>query len=484
MIRYTNTKTPMPELAPEVRVNTFEESATGYTEQMAVREAMRCLRCRKHPCMANGCPVHNNIPEFIAKVAEADFEAAYQVLAQTTTLPAVCGRVCPQYEQCEGSCVRGIKGQAVSIGALERFVADWHRKNAPAEAPKADDQARGLISKAIDRIVTDLHKKQEAYKADRKVAVIGSGPAGIACASVLADKGFPVTIFEKEEVAGGVLSYGIPQFRLPKDIVSAQIDDLKAKGVEIKTGVAFGGELTADSLKEEGYSAVFVGNGAGVPYTMGIPGEDLENVCVASDYLVRINLDKAYCPNSANPLPKAEKIAIVGGGNVAMDACRCAARTGAKKVYVVYRRSEAEMPADPAEVKEAIEEGVEFMYLTNPVAVKGDGKVSGLECVRMELGEPDASGRRRPIPIEGSNFILDVDYVIMAIGTGFDEAVTSAAGGAELNRKGAFVVDPETQASSVPGIYAGGDNVTGPKTVVAAMVAGQKAGEAIAQYLA
>ena len=452
MIRYTNNKTPMPLLAPEVRVNTFEEAATGYTEQMAVREAMRCLRCRKHPCMAKGCPVHNNIPEFIAKVAEGDFEAAYQVLKQTTVLPAVCGRVCPQFEQCEGSCVRGKKGQAVSIGALERFVADWHRKNTPAAAPA------------------------EA-PAGKKVAVVGSGPAGIGCASVLADKGYGVTIFEKEAVEGGILTYGIPEFRLPKDVVANVFDELKAKGVEVKTGAAIGeGCGVAELMGEGGYDAVFFGNGAGIPWTMEIPGEDQEGVCVASDYLFRININKE--------LPKAEKVAIVGGGNVAMDACRCAARTGAKKVYVVYRRSEAEMPADPAEVRDAIEEGVEFMYLTNPVAVKGDGKVTGLECLKMQLGEPDASGRRRPIPIEGSNFILDVDYVIMAIGTDFDPKTTCAAGGAELNRKGAFVVDPETQATSVPGGYAGGDNVTGPKTVVAAMVAGQKAGEAIAKALA
>ena len=452
MISYTLKKTPMPLLAPEVRVNTFEEAATGYTAQMAVKEAMRCLRCRKHPCMTKGCPVHNHIPDFIAKVAEADFEGAYQVLCETTVLPAVCGRVCPQFEQCEGACVRGKKGQAVSIGALERFVADWHRANTPAAAPA--EKAGG-----------------------KKVAVVGSGPAGIGCAAVLAEAGIEVTIFEKEDVEGGILTYGIPEFRLPKDVVASVFDELKAKGVEVKTNTAVGeGFGVSELMEKEGFDAVFFGNGAGIPWTMEIPGEDLDGVCVASDYLFRININKEY--------PKAEKVAIVGGGNVAMDACRCAARTGAKKVYVVYRRSEAEMPADPAEVRDAIEEGVEFMYLTNPVAVKGEGKVTGLECLKMQLGEPDASGRRRPIPIEGSNFILDVDYVIMAIGTDFDPKTTCAAGGAELNRKGAFVVDPATQASSVPGVYAGGDNVTGPKTVVAAMVAGQKAGKAIAEYLA
>ena len=460
MILISKVKTPMPELSPAVRTTCFEESATGYTEQMAVREAMRCLNCRKHPCMTKGCPVHNNIPAFLEKTAQGDFEAAYQILCGTTSLPAVCGRVCPQYIQCEGNCVRGTKGQPVAIGALERFVADWHRAHAQQKAEKPE--ANG-----------------------KKVAVIGSGPAGIACAGDLAALGYAVTVFEKNDEPGGVLTYGIPQFRLPKDIVANEINGLKDKGVEIRTGTAAGSGLTAQELMErDGYAAVFFGNGAGVPYTMGIPGEDLENVCTADTYLTRINYDHAYDPASENPLPKAKRIAVVGGGNVAMDACRCAARTGAEKVYVVYRRSQAEMPADPAEMKEAVEEGVEFLWLTNPVAVQGEnGKVCGLTCVRMELGEPDASGRRRPVPVEGSEFLLEVDFVIMAIGTGFDEEIRAAAQGAEFNRKGAFVVVDETQASNVPGIYAGGDNVTGPNTVIAAMSAGKKAAAAIDQYL-
>ncbi len=461
MIILSKVKTPMPELPLELRKTSFEEAATGYTEEMAIREAMRCLNCRKHPCMTKGCPVHNNIPGFLEKVAHGEFEEAYQILCETTSLPAVCGRVCPQYLQCEGNCVRGTKGQPVSIGALERFVADLHRKNAKEQPAAA--QANG-----------------------KKVAVIGSGPAGIACAGDLAAKGYAVTVFEKADVVGGVLTYGIPSFRLPKDIVESEINGLKAKGVEILTGKAAGKDLTAADLMKQGYNAVFYGNGAGIPYHMGIPGEDAGNVCTADEYLNRINCENACDPESANPLPKAKKIAIVGGGNVAMDACRCAARTGAEKVYVVYRRSQAEMPADPAEVREAEEEGVEFMYLTNPTEVIADenGSVRALQCIRMELGEPDASGRRRPVPIEGSEFILETDYVVMAIGTGFDPDVKDSAADAEFNRKGAFVVDEETQAASVPGIFAGGDNVTGPNTVIAAMGAGKRAAAAIDAYLA
>lgn len=454
MINSSKCKNKMPEQAPEIRRTNFEESATGFTESMAIREAMRCLNCRTRPCMKHGCPVHNHIPEFIQQVSMGEFEAAYQILCETTSLPAVCGRVCPQYEQCEGYCVRGLKGDPVSIGALERFVADWHRNHSKED--KAEKPAGN----------------------GKKVAVIGSGPAGIACAGDLADKGFSVTIFEKNEKAGGVLTYGIPEFRLPKDIVQNEIDGLLAKGVEIKTGTEVGKDIiTDDILTKEGFAAVFFGNGAGIPSTMDIPGEDQDGVMVASDYLVKINIDK-------DRSTKAKKIAIVGGGNVAMDACRSAIRTGADKVYVVYRRSRAEMPADPSEVKEAEEEGIEFLFLTNPVEVKGqNGKITGLECMRMELGEPDASGRRRPVPVEGSNFVLDVDLCIMAIGTHFDEALNSGIKEVTVSKKGGIEADKETQATSRKGVYAGGDTVTGPKTVIAAMGAGKRAAVAIAEYL-
>ena len=459
MINISKVKNKMPQQDPKVRRRNFEEVATGYTEETAVAEAMRCLRCRKKPCMNVGCPVHNHIPDFIAKVAEGDFEAAYQILAETTSLPAVCGRVCPQHEQCEGACVRGVKGQPVAIGALERFVADWHRNNACCAAAEAPE------------------------KNGKKVAVIGSGPAGIACAGDLADKGYDVTIFEKEDVLGGVLIYGIPEFRLPKEIVTSEIEGLEKKGVKFETGKALGADVTVDGLLDGGFDAVFLGNGAGVPSTMGIDGEDKEGVFVASDYLMRVNIDHAYEEGAADPLPAAKKVAVVGGGNVAMDACRAAVRAGADKVYVVYRRSLAEMPADPAELKEAEDEGVEFLYLTNPVAVKGKGKVTGLECVKMELGEPDASGRRRPIPIEGSNFTLKVDQCIMAIGTKADKDVNTAITDVDTDRWSCIVADADTQATSRKGVFAGGDTVTGPKTVIAAMGAGKKAAASIDAYL-
>ena len=352
MINITTVNNKMPQQDPEVRICNFEESALGYDETTAVAEAMRCLKCRKKPCMELGCPVHNDIPGFIGKVAEGKFEEAYQILQKTTNLPAVCGRVCPQYEQCEGHCVRGTRGEPVAIGALERFVADWHRENV------------GTAS------------SEPAQKKGKKVAVIGSGPAGSTCAGDLAEKGHMVTIFEKEKVVGGVLEYGIPQFRLPKDIVAAEIKGLTDKGVTIKTGKSLGKDFSVDKLlTKEKFDAVFIGNGAGIPTTMNIPGEDKEGVILASDYLMRINVEHGYDPSSKDPLPKAKRIAVIGGGNVAMDACRSAVRTGAEKVYVIYRRSEAEMPADPSEVFEAREEGVEFMFLTNPVEVKGKDRM-------------------------------------------------------------------------------------------------------------
>ena len=461
MINIAKEKNLMPEQEPEIRNHNFQEVYEGYTEDMAIREAMRCLRCRKKPCMNQGCPVHNHIPDFIAKVAEGEFEEAYKILSETTCLPAVCGRVCPQAEQCEGSCVRGIKGEPVAIGNLERFVADWHRKN---------------VKETIQPVESN----------GRKVAVIGAGPAGIACAGDLIDKGYDVTVYEKMDVAGGVMAYGIPEFRLPKDIVDTEISKLKEKGVKFETGTAVGSAVSIDDLMDnKGFEAVFIGNGAGVPSVMGIPGEDLKGVCTASDYLVRINLDKAYDETGKNPLPKAKKIAVIGGGNVAIDAARSAIRTGAEKVYLVYRRSEQEMPAYEVEVKEAKDEGIEPLFLTNPVAIKGDadGNVTGMECVKMALGEPDESGRRSPKPVEGYEFILDVDFVIMAIGTKFDPSVAGNVKNLDTTAKGGVVADETTTATSRAGVFAGGDAVTGPETVIRAMGAGKKAAASIDAYL-
>ena len=451
MLNMSNNKTKMPEQDPQIRIHNFDESATGYTEQMAIREAMRCLKCRKHPCMTAGCPVHNHIPEFIEKITEGDFEGAYQVLSLTTGLPAVCGRVCPQYLQCEGSCVRAKKGQAVAIGALERFVADYHRKHAGAAAATPTE------------------------KNGKKVAVIGSGPAGIACAGDLAAGGFEVTIFEKEETLGGVLAYGIPAFRLPKEILASEIEGLKNKGVKFETGKEVGKDISLEELKsKEGFDAVFVCNGAGKAMALGVPGSDLEGVVSALDVLADVNV-------SGN-LPPYKQIAIIGGGNVAMDACRAAVRfPNAEKVYVVYRRSQAEMPADPAEVAEAVAEGVEFMYLTAPLEVVGEaGKVTGLKCIKNSLSDPDESGRRRPVAIPGSEFVLPADCIIEAIGSGSDNA---ALGGITLSDKKGLIVVNEDLATSMDGVFAGGDTVTGPKTVIAAMGAGKKAAASIASYL-
>ena len=414
MINLVREKNPMPEQAPNVRNKNFLEVCTGYTEEMAINEAMRCLNCREKPCMT-GCPVMVKIPNFIAKIAEGDFEAAYQIISETSSLPAICGRVCPQENQCEGKCVRGVKDEPVAIGRLERFVADWHSANAG--------------DAAVEKVESNGHK----------VAIVGAGPAGLACAGDLISKGYEVTVYESLHKIGGVLVYGIPQFRLPKEIVAKEVAGLEAKGVKFVTDAIIGRSITVDELmEEEGYEAVFIGTGAGLPSFMKIPGENLLGVCSANEYLTRINLMKAYKPEYDTPIQKANKIAVVGGGNVAMDAARCAKRMGAEDVYIIYRRSAEEIPARKEEIHHAVEEGIDFRYLTNPVQVVGDdkGHVTGIECVKMELGEPDASGRRRPQAIEGSNFVLDVDCVIMAIGTKLNRLILETTENLEPNERG------------------------------------------------
>ncbi len=454
MANMTMTKTPMPEQDPNVRNHNFEEVTLGYTEEMAKEEAARCLGCKKPKCV-EGCPVNIRIPEFIGKVAEGDFKAAYEIITSTNALPALSGRVCPQETQCEAQCVRGVKGEPVAIGRLERFVADWYRKNINAMPEKPE--SNGI-----------------------KVAVVGSGPAGLTCASELAKKGYCVSIFEALHTAGGVLVYGIPEFRLPKAIVANEVEKLKAMGVEVMTNMVIGKVLSIDELFEMGYKAVFVGSGAGLPMFMNIPGESLKGVCSANEYLTRVNLMKAYLESSDTPIIESKAAAIVGGGNVAMDAARCAKRMGAEKVYVVYRRGEAEMPARLEEQHHAKEEGIEFMTLTNPVEILGgeDGRVCGMKCIKMELGEPDASGRRRPIPVEGSEFVLDVDTVIMSLGTSPNPLIRSTTPGLETNRKGGIIVD-ENEMSTRENVFAGGDAVTGAATVILAMGAGKKAAAAI-----
>ncbi len=473
MINLSRSGTGMPMQDPEVRTDNFQEVAQGYTEEMAVREALRCLQCREHPCMTEGCPVSNHIPDFIRKITEGEYEEAYQILLQTTVLPAVCGRVCPKYLQCEGNCVRGDKGRPVAIGALERFVADLHRKRV---------QAGELPEKAA--APDHQEEKGTASPAEKKkVAVIGSGPAGLACAGDLADAGYAVTIFDREQAPGGVLSYGIPAFRLPDEVLQFEIDSLSEAGVCFETGKELGKDISVDSLMDEqGFSAVFLGNGAGRPMGLGIPGTELEGLISASDFLNRLNAagDKEHMENV---LPGSGTVVIIGGGNVAMDACRSAVRCpGADKVCVVYRRSVKEMPADPAELAEAMEEGVEFVYLTAPLEILGEnGHVTGLKCIRMELSEPDASGRRRPVPVEGSDYVIPAGVVIEAIGSRSENDFLQ---GLELSPdKGLIRVDPETLATSRPGVFAGGDTVTGPKTVIAAMGAGRKAALGIDRYL-
>ena len=452
-------KNEMPVQDPQVRRGNFDEVALGYTLEQALDEAERCLHCKNKPCVS-GCPVAIDIPGFIGKVKEKDFEGAYQILSKDSSLPAVCGRVCPQETQCESKCVRGIKGEPVGIGRLERFVADYHM--AHSTEPPVKPAPNG-----------------------HKVAVVGAGPAGLTCAGDLAKAGYDVTIFEALHLAGGVLVYGIPQFRLPKEIVQKEIDNLKAIGVTLDTDVVIGRTLTVDELFEQGFEAIFIGSGAGLPRFMNIPGENLKGVYSANEFLTRTNLMKAYREGSDTPIMHAQKVAVVGGGNVAMDAARCAKRLGAMDVYIVYRRSEKEMPARIEEVHHAKEEGIEFHVLTNPTAILGDDNrmVKGMTCVQMELGEPDASGRRRPIVKEGSEFELDVDCVIMALGTSPNPLIRNTTKGLETNKHGCFVVNEETCQTSREGVYAGGDAVTGAATVILAMGAGKQAAKAIDQYL-
>lgn len=455
-------KNPMPEQEPLVRNKNFLEVSNGYTADMAIDEAQRCLNCKNKPCVA-GCPVNVRIPEFIEKVAEGDFVKAYEIITSTNSLPAVCGRVCPQESQCEGKCVRAIKGESVAIGRLERFVADFNRENASAEKDEA-----------INKPITNGHS----------VAVIGSGPAGLSCAGDLARIGYEVTIFEAFHKAGGVLVYGIPEFRLPKAIVSAEIENLTAMGVKLITNAVVGRAMSVDELFEEGFDAVFIGSGAGLPQFLNIPGENLLGVYSANEYLTRINLMKAYLPEYDTPIKPAKRVAVVGGGNVAMDAARCAKRMGADEVYIVYRRSLDELPARKEEVHHAMEEEIVFKLLNNPIAVIGDenGKVKGIECLQMELGEPDESGRRRPVEVKGSNFVLDVDTVIISIGTSPNPLIKSTTEGLETNKKGCIVAD-ENAATSRKGVFAGGDAVTGAATVILAMGAGKTAAVSIDKYI-
>ena len=451
-------KVKMPEQAPTVRNKNFKEVALGYTPEMAVAEANRCLNC-KNPICVSGCPVNVQIPDFIKKIAEGDFEGAYHKIAETSALPAVCGRVCPQECQCEGKCVRGIKGESVAIGRLERFAADYYRENCEKKVPDITPNGK-------------------------KVAVIGAGPSGLTCAGDLAKLGYSVTVFEAFHTAGGVLVYGIPEFRLPKSIVADEIEGLKNLGVEIKTDMVIGKTLTVDEIIDMGYEAVFIGSGAGLPMFMGIEGEGSVGVYSANALLTRINLMKAYLAEYDTPIKKVNSIAIVGGGNVAMDAARCAKRLGAEHVYIVYRRGEEEMPARKEEIHHAKEEEIEFKLLCNPTRVLTDekGVVNGLECVEMELGEPDQSGRRRPVEIKGSEFVLPVDSVIMALGTSPNPLIRSTTKGIEANKRGCLVVDENMQTTKT-GVYAGGDAVTGAATVILAMGAGKTAAKSIDEYL-
>ncbi len=473
-------KHPMPTQDPLVRAHNFKEVALGYSEEIAMAEAKRCLGCKNPQCVT-GCPVQINIPAFIKEVANGNFEAAYQIITQSSSLPAICGRVCPQENQCEGKCIRGkmpvrengkVVGMSepVGIGRLERFVADYHRLHAEK-------------------------KPVEIKKNGHKVAVIGSGPSGLTCAGDLAKKGYDVTIYEALHLAGGVLSYGIPEFRLPKSIVQSEIEGLKELGVKVKTDVVIGQTLTIDELLNDyGYEAIFVGSGAGLPKFMNIPGENAKGVYSANEFLTRINLMKAYLDDSKTPIEHPKRVAVVGGGNVAMDACRSALRLGAEKVYCVYRRSMAELPARREEVEHAEEEGVDFKLLNNPIEIIEDrdgtpktnpnyGSVKAIKCIKMKLGEPDASGRRRPVPIPDSEFVLDVDCVIMALGTSPNPLIKNTTPGIETNAHGCLLVNEETNETTKSHVYAGGDAVTGAATVILAMGAGKKAAKAIDEYI-
>ena len=461
------TRNAMPTQDAQVRAHNFQEVALGYTEEMAIDEANRCLNCKNMPCV-NGCPVKIHIPEFISKIKEGDFEGAYQIISKSSSLPAVCGRVCPQEVQCESKCVRGIKGESVGIGRLERFVADWHNTYC-TEAP-VRPESNG-----------------------HRVAIVGSGPSGLTCAGDLAKKGYEVTVYEALHTAGGVLVYGIPEFRLPKKIVAKEVETLEKLGVKVETNVVIGKTLTIDELFEMGYEAVFVGSGAGLPNFMGIPGESYKGVYSANEFLTRSNLMKAYLDNPDTPIMKGGNVAIVGGGNVAMDAARTALRLGAEHVYIVYRRSMDELPARKEEVEHAEEEGIEFRLLCNPTEIIGynnpedprdprNGFVTGIKCVKMELGEPDAKGRRRPVAIPDSEFEIPVDTVVISIGTSPNPLIKSTTEGLEVNDHGGIIVN-EDGLSSRTAVYAGGDVVTGAATVISAMGAGKTAAKAIDEYL-
>ena len=451
-------KNEMPAQDPKVRSGNFKEVTLGYSKETALDEAARCLHCKNKPCV-NGCPVGINIPDFIERVVAEDFDGAYDIISKSSSLPAVCGRVCPQETQCEGKCVRGIKGEPVGIGRLERFVADWHNEHSTAAPVKPEPNGH-------------------------KVAVIGAGPSGLTCAGDLAKMGYDVTIYEALHLAGGVLVYGIPEFRLPKAIVQKEVDGLKALGVTVNTNTVVGKTISVDELFDMGYESIFIGSGAGLPRFMGIPGENFKGVYSANEFLTRTNLMKAYKPDSDTPIEHAKSVAVVGGGNVAMDAARCAKRLGAENVYIVYRRGEAEMPARNEEIEHAKEEGIIFKTLNNPVEILGDEHkfVNGMKCIEMELGEPDASGRRSPIEKKGSEFVLDVDCVVMSIGTSPNPLIRNTTKGLETNRKGCFICD-ENGLTSREGIYAGGDAVTGAATVILAMGAGKTAAKAMDEYI-
>ena len=461
-------KHEMPVQNAKVRAHNFEEVALGYDEATAVAEAQRCLNCKNKPCV-NGCPVNIDIPSFITKVKEGQFEEAYKIITKSSSLPAVCGRVCPQETQCESKCTLGIKFQPVGIGRLERFVADYHNKN-----------FKGILSVPVSN--------------GHKVAVIGSGPSGLTCAGDLAKKGYRVTVFEALHLAGGVLVYGIPEFRLPKDIVQKEVESLKAYGVEIDTNVVIGKTMTIEELFDMGYEAVFIGSGAGLPRFMGIPGESLKGVYSANEFLTRSNLMKAYKKDSQTPIMHAKKVVVVGGGNVAMDAARTALRLGAESVHIVSRRSMEEIPARREEVEHAQEEGIVFDILRNPVEIIGyhnpedkrdplNGFVAGIRVIKCELGEPDEQGRRRPVEVAGSEYVMETDCVIMAIGTSPNPLIKNTTAGLDVNRRGGIIVDEQTGRTSLPGVYAGGDAVTGAATVILAMGAGKTAAKAIDEYI-